>query len=499
MGQNSGSDIKRKLSSSTLWMSLSASGLSLISFAIFIVLSRILSVTEIGVMGFALLLVETGKLLVNAGFTQALVQREHWDQAYASSCFFIGMAIALALSLLNLGLIAPLVAQYYALEAGPVLASLTAIFILEAVKTVQDAKLRREFRFKSIALRTICSNLSAGALGVYLALTGAGIWALVWQQLLSHLLMSLISLSSARWVPSFTLAWGQLRQLFQFSLPLMFAQLVAYLCTSLLEFFVGIFLGPAALGLYRVAGRALFILQDIVLKPFEHTALAALSRLEQASIRAQAALRMMRVSSYLAFPVFFGTAAIAPDFIQLLFGSKWLESGQLMVVLALGTAPMAITYQLQAALSAQDKTTWVMWIAWASLISSALIGVSLCRYSLEATAWGFLARNYLLVLFTLVLFARAFNCSLARCFTLLMPSLAGACLMLALLTAAKYWLPPQHPALRILELCLLGGLSYIAVMYSLMRAETRNFLQELAPLAPSRFRPLLERLQLWAS
>src|SRR5690606_30674709 len=160
---------------------------------------------------------------------------------------------------------------------------LSAIFFIEGVKAVHEGKLKREFRFRVIALRSVAAGLLSGIVGIYLAINNFGVWALVWQQLINHSVVTLFTLISTRWIPRWCFSFNDCKQLVKFSSPLMVAQVIGNVSSKIFDMLIGIIIGPAALGFFRVGGRVLYILQDIVLKPFEQPALSALSRLPHGS------------------------------------------------------------------------------------------------------------------------------------------------------------------------------------------------------------------------
>lgn len=488
--------LKQQLGSSTLWMSLAASGNSLVSFIIFIVLSRILAPEDIGLVAFALIVVEVGKILVNAGFAQAIVQQPHFRQRFASTCFFANVFFAAIITLLVIFIGAPLVAHYYQPVAGDVLTVLSVIFLMEGIKAVHEGKLKREFAFQTIALRAVAAGLISGALGIYLALAGYGVWALVWQQLMNQFITSLFTLIYGKWMPSWTFSWPAFKRLTGFSSPLMVAQLIGNISTSTFEFLVGIILGPAALGFYRVGGRALYILQDVVLKPFEHTALSALSRLTNKQQQAQGALRMLRMSAYLTLPIFFGAAAIAPEFIALAFGEKWQASGNLMSILAVAIAPLVIGYHTNAALTASNNSRYVMFQASAALVLSIGLGAISIPFGLTATACAFAVRNYLLTGLQLYFFNKIFHTGwLAIVKTFLSSSIASLIMFIVVYEANRLLSAHLPAALNILALCALGGLTYLCLMATIFRPETKNFFEESIGLAPLKLKPVISRIQ----
>jgi O-antigen/teichoic acid export membrane protein len=488
--------LKQRLGTSTLWMSLAASGNSLVSFVIFIVLSRILAPEQIGLVAFALIVVEMGKILVNAGFAQAIVQHPHFDQRYASTCFFSNFFFALVITLCVIFIGVPLVVHYYQEAAGKVLTVLSAIFLIEGVKAVHEGKLKREFAFQVIAMRTVLAGLMSGLVGIYLALQGYGVWALVWQQLTSQFVTSVFTIFYGKWAPSLIFSWADFKQLIRFSTPLMLAQLIGNISTSVFELWIGIILGPAALGFYRVGGRAIYILQDVVLKPFEHTALSALSRLDNTQQQAQGTLRMLRMSAYLTLPIFFGAAAIAPHFIALAFGEKWQASGNIMSILAIAIAPLVIGYHTNAALTASGNSRFVMFQACATLILSLLLGAISIPFGLTATAYAFAARNYLMTALQLLLFKKVFSVNgFALCKSFASSGTASL-MMFFSVWQTNQWLNTRVPeAINIVLLCAIGGFIYLALMTTLFRTETKHFFKESLDLAPATLKPFIERIQ----
>lgn len=490
--------LKRQLSSSTAWMSLAASGMSLVSFLVFIIISRILSPNEIGLVVFAILIVELGKIVVNGGMTIAVVQRQEWDNNYSSTCFYINLLYGLLFTALVVTVGAKLTHDYYDPAAVKILQVLSVIFLIEAIKVVHEAKLRREFLFKIIAFRSILASSVSGVVGVTLALHGYGVWALVAQQLTGQVLITIVTLVSAHWWPRLHFSFSMAREALGFSAPMMLANFIYNLCNTLLEFMVGIILGPVALGVYRIAGRALFILQDIIIRPMEQTILPTLSRLDGNLACAEATLRIMRMSCFIIVPIFFGTAAIAAEFIELVFGEKWSASGTLMSMLAVGSTPLVVRLQINAALTAQKKSSWVMLGTVSTLLITLAIGYVAIPHGLKYAALAYIAVSYMTGIISVLIFRRVFGCSLISIMNALWPSYLASGIMLAICMLVQRELPETLPStLQILLVCVAGGITYLLLGLLVFRKETKNFLQESLTIAPAKFSPLLLRLQGW--
>jgi O-antigen/teichoic acid export membrane protein len=489
-------NLKQNLGRSTAWMGLAATGNSAISFIIFIVLSRILSATDIGLVAFALIVVEIGKVIVNAGLSQAVIQRAEWDNTYASTCFYLNVAFSVIVTFITMFIAAPLIAHYYEPLAAPILKVLSIIFFLEGLKAVHEGKLKREFSFRVIALRTITGSLASGVLGIYLALNGFGVWALVWQQIFCQLLVSYITISSAQWMPNFAFSWSYTQQILSFSTPLTGAQIIGNIGSKIFEMLVGIMMGPAALGFFRVGGRALYILQDVVLKPLENTILSALSRIDQPKQQALGVIRIIRMSCYITFPIFFGAAAIGPEFITFAFGEKWTMSGYVMTALAVGIAPMVISQQVNAALTASGNSQLIMVLAAITFIANCVLGVIAIPFGLIATACAFSIRSYLTLFFYLLFFKRVYSFDILTVLKVTVPSFTSSLVMFASLFVIKLLITRELPvALALVLLCLSGALIYALCIRIVFKQETQVFFLETIDLAPEKVKPLLGNIQ----
>ena len=490
--------LKKSLGSSAVWMSLAASMMSMVSFIVFIIISRILSPDEIGLVVFALLVVEAGKIIINGGLSISIMQRKDWDTEYASSSFYISVLYGLIVTGLVYFLGVPLTELFYDPAAGEILKVLSIVFMLEAIKVVHDGKLRRELRFNIIAKRSILASIVSSIIGVSLALTGYGVWALVAQQLCWQLIITIFTLICAHWWPTWRFSFKRAREAITIGTPMMLAQAINTLCSTLMEFMVGILLGPVGLGIFRVAGRALFILQEIIIRPLEQTSIPVLAKLSTPEKRADATLRIMRISSFIILPVFFITAAVAEEFIALVFGEKWHSSGEIMALIALGSAPFAIRLQINSALTSEGKFSWVLINMLCTLAITFIVGYLLIPQGLTYAALAFIIASYLSALVSLLLFYRLFRCKFIRIINALWPSYLAAGIMLSICLFAKHYLPDNSSyILSIVATTMLGAFSYILLGLLVFRKEVENIFYECKNLLPEKYAALLMRLQCW--
>jgi O-antigen/teichoic acid export membrane protein len=487
---------KSAFGKSTAWMSLAASGSSVVSFFIFIVLSRLLKPEDIGLVAFALIIVELGKITISSGFSQVIIQKREWNNDFSSTCFYLNCAFAIIVSLIVFFIVAPLAGIYFDEKAEPILQVFSVFFFFEGVQKVHEGKLKREFKFKVIALRTILASFIPGAIGIYFAFEGYGVWALVIQQGLNQMIVTILTVFTANWKPGLTFSKIFAKEILHFSLPLMGAQLIATFGTKLFELLIALIIGPAALGFYRVAGRALYIVQEVVLRPFEQTALPLLSRMDGKAKQADAVLRIIAVTGFLVTPIFWGIAAIAPAFIILTFGEQWVPSGNLMMILAIGLTPSLIGIFVKAALTANKKSKMIVNMAITSFVINCCLGLIFVPFGLEWAALGFMFKNFLINGLSLFWLRPVLGIPLSKIPKLLLPSCAASLLMFIAIQLITPVISGHLSSIfTLVFLCSFGALVYTLIMFCIFKKSTHAILCEALDVAPQKFKPYILSLK----
>ena len=142
--------IKANFAKSGMWMVTGAIFNNLSSTAIFIVLARLLTPVQFGIVAFATIFIDLSRVLVVAGIPDALIQRKEWDDKVASSAFWTNIAIASLICALIGGIATPISYFVYDATFALVLLALSLALFVEAITAVHTAKLRRDFRYKAI-------------------------------------------------------------------------------------------------------------------------------------------------------------------------------------------------------------------------------------------------------------------------------------------------------------------------------------------------------------
>ena len=328
--------MSRAATQGAAWTALQLWGVNAGSFVVFIILGRLLRPTDFGVVAAAYTVTMLLRVIVDAGFTRYLVQRRELPLIYADTAFWTAVTAALGFTTISI-----FVAPYFALLFGVprltiVIRALSPLFILAALDQTQSGLLDRSMQFRIQAIRRLIATFAGGAAAISLAFAGAGVWALVSQQLVIEAVTVALLWRLASWRPRFRASIVCLREMFPFGVRMTGIRLTQYAMLNADNFFVGIVFGKLALGYYAVAYRLFSALNDMVTMVINRVALATLSRLQHDQDRVNSAFyRASRIGSLISLPVYAGLALVARQVIIVLLGSRWAPSVPLLEVLTI--------------------------------------------------------------------------------------------------------------------------------------------------------------------
>jgi PST family polysaccharide transporter len=486
--------IRRKLMVSSIWSIAATGGTLLSSFVVFTILARLLQPAEFGLVAFVALFVDLARSVMTGGLPEALIQRSAWDDTVASTAFWANLAssalLAGAMAVVGLGLI-----DSGSALMGEVFMALGLSLVIDGARSIHEAKLRRDFGYKVLAVRTVVASLVSGMIGIVMAFQGFGVWALVANRLAGALLQTIVIWRATFWQPRLTFSGAAFREMFGFGIHLLGARLLGHLNGRVPEFVIGFFLGTVALAFYRVGARTLNFLVQSTIQPLQTTALSALSRLPDAPAVSNGYIRLTRATALVSFPVFLGAAAVAPDFIVVCFGAKWAPSAPIMTALALVVAPATLVYFADPALTAVGRTKLILVSSIARIVFSALIALATVTFGSVAVAAGQTARAHATAPVTLLMLSRGIGLPVKDVLRNLVAPCSSAFAMAAVVVALRLTLLSDFAApMRLLVSVLTGIILYVGLLLILAPRYTSDTLQELLPLLPSFVRNGLSKL-----
>ena len=198
-GQNS--RLRDEAARGAIWSLAAQWGIKMSGLVTFVILARILAPEQFGVMALASTLAFVLTLLADFGFSAYLIQATNPDQRTFSTAFWVSVSTSAALALLLVALAWPLSDFFEAPEAAPVIAALSMTVLVDSLRSVPGALLKRRFQFGALAMQMLVGNITGQIVAIGLALAGAGVWALVGQAWTLSLVSLVLIVRAARWRP----------------------------------------------------------------------------------------------------------------------------------------------------------------------------------------------------------------------------------------------------------------------------------------------------------
>ncbi|HEY2771480.1 MAG TPA: lipopolysaccharide biosynthesis protein [Solirubrobacteraceae bacterium] len=319
-----------------IWNGLQTWGQNLISLGVFLVLARLLSPADFGLSASAFVIIYFFRALVDAGFGRLLVQKKVLAPADADTAFWSALAFS-AILILVCCVTAPLFALLYGQpRLTGIIQVLSLIFLFVALDSTQSALLQRHMQWRVQAIRRLAAAIGSAVVAIVLAYNGAGVWALVAQQLTLEGLIAILIWPMTSWRPHRRFSRESFWELVHFGARYSGLRVLWTLGGSVDNLLVGVFLGPVALGYYVIAYRVFSVLNDLITTTLNNVALPVFSRLQDDHPALNRSfLSSCRAASGIAFPLFAGMAAVAGPAVAVLFGSKWAPSTHVLEALAL--------------------------------------------------------------------------------------------------------------------------------------------------------------------
>lgn len=333
-------NLKSATISSLTWKLFERGGNALIQLIVQIVTARLLSPELFGALAIMLVFVNIGNVIVQSGLNTALVQVPDLQETDSSSVFWLSFAVSVVLYFIVFAA-APTIAAFYQMSylVWP-LRALALILVINSYNSVQIALVQRALEFRKIFTATIVSVLTSGFLGIGSAFAGAGIWALVVQQLAYQVFNCLVLARQVQWRPRPVFNIGRTRILFGFGWKLLASGLLDQGYQSLSDLIVGKQFSTVSLG-YVSQGKkypqALGNMLDGAIQPVMLSAVAHVQN--DAAYVKRLVRRALKTSTFLIVPAMGLFCVVSEPLVRLLLGDKWVPCVSFMQI-------YCITYML---------------------------------------------------------------------------------------------------------------------------------------------------------
>ena len=445
-----------------------------------VVLGRLLDPSDYGLVASVAAIIGVGEVLRNFGLSSAAIQVRDLSRQQKDNLFWINSLIGLALMLLAV-LFSPLIATLYGDDRLVLLTQvLASTFLLNGLATQFRADLNRNFHFKALAGSEIGAQVGGLAIGIVMAFSGFGYWALAGQQISQGILTIIILVPITNWSPGWFHRKTPMRHLIAFGSNLAGTQLLGYASRNTDTIVIGATLGAGPLGLYNRAFQLLLLPLNQINGPSTRVALPVLARLQDDPAKYDRfillgqTIMLHAVTIVLAF-----SCAQALPIISIALGSNWLGSAPIFQILAIAGFFEAAAYATYWVFLSKGVTKQNLYFALCTrplLVVFVLLGSFFGVYGVAA---GYSLGVALIWPIGLWWISRVTDAPARAMFLAGVRAILGYGFATGASWAAVQWIPIQLPLARVAlgGVALLAAIGIVMLVWPRFRRDVRSITQ----------------------
>lgn len=467
---------KETIINSLLWKLMERSGVQGIQFILQIVLARLLTPDDYGIIALIAIFIVIANVFVQSGFNTALIQNKDSNDDDFSSVFYLSFFVATILYII-LFLTAPTIANFYGVkQLVPVVRVLAITLFFGAFNSIQNAIIAKTMQFKKLFFSSSIAITISGILGIILAYSGFGVWALVAQQLLNQIIIVIVLLIILKWYPKLVFSFKRIKILFRYGWKLLLSSLIDTIYMNIRSLIIGKIYHPAILGFYNRGDQFPQIIVSNINGAIQSVMLPALSNEQENKEKVKNMVRRAIVtSSFIIFPMMIGLAVVAEPVVKILLTDKWLACVPFMQIFCISYALWPIhTANLQAINALGYSNIYLKLELIKKIVGTVILVISLF-FGVYAIAIGTLVNGIISTFINAYPNKQLLNYSYVEQIKDMLPSLFIAIIM-GIITYFIRFLELSTPITLIIQM-LVGSVSYI-VLAKIFKLECYIYLVE---------------------
>ena len=307
-----------------------------IAFLVGLVLARLLTPEEYGLIGIITIFIAVFNSIVDSGFSNALIRKNDAKDIDYNTVFITNLVLSVVL-FGTLYVSAPAISRFFSQpQLIPLLRVMGIIVIINAFAIIQRTILVKKVDFKTQTKVSLISSISSGVVGIGMALNGLGVWSLVGQQISRQFLNSAFLWIYSKWYPKLQFSIQSFKELFSFGWKLLASSLLDTVWREIYQVVIGKYYTPAALGQYTRAQQFASICSSNLNSVVQRVSFPVLSSVQDDKERLKNGYkRIIKVSMLITFTLMLGLAAVAKPLVLALIGEQWLPCVPFLQIICL--------------------------------------------------------------------------------------------------------------------------------------------------------------------
>ena len=318
------------------WKFLERISAQLVTTVVSIVLARILDPTHYGLISIVSIFITFANVFVSDGIGNSLIQKRGIDELDYSTLMFFNLGVSILLYLV-IFFAAPYISLFYGDAFGaivPVLRVLGLRIILTSVNSIQHAYISRHMMFRMYFWSTLIGTVVSAIVGIIMAYTGFGVWALVFQYLTNTSVGTIVLAIAIGKIPKIRFSFYRLKRLLGFGVKILGTNLIGTLFNQIRALIIGKVYTSSSLAFFDKGQQFPALIVNNINSSIVAVLFPKMSLDQEDLLKIkETTRRSIRFSTFLLSPILLGMAAIAPQFVSVVLTDKWLPCVQLLQLL----------------------------------------------------------------------------------------------------------------------------------------------------------------------
>ncbi|MDK2979742.1 MAG: teichuronic acid exporter [Chloroflexota bacterium] len=467
MEDNTHSSFAKVTIRGTFWSYLSVYTGKFMVFISTIILARLLSKSDFGVVGYAFIVTSFLDALNGLGIGPALIYHEDEPET-ADTAFWLGLAVGLGLFILT-WIAAPFIGDYFHDDrAVGVVRMMVLVYPISAFGNVNSIYLAKRLDFRKKFVPEVSYALTKGVVSVVTAFLGFGYWSQVWGQVVANGVSVVVAKVVNPWKPSWRFSRPIAKSMLKYGLNIVVLDTLANLLNNADYLFIGRYLGAEALGVYTLGFR----IPDMVLTQFARIVSEVIFPVyvkmrDNVETLNRNFARSLQYVSLITIPLGLGIALTAEPFVMTFFTDKWVEAIPVIRAIAVYALLLSLFRNAGSFYKAQGRPEVLTYLAIVRLaILLPGLWFALARYnSIVAVAWVQAIVALISGVLSLAVAARMFHMSTREILVQFVPGTVSGLLMAAAVAGLLHWIAAWPPLVQLILAVLIGALVYVGTLY----------------------------------
>lgn len=326
--------LKKKTVRGTFWSAVDNVANQGVTFLVGLVLARLLTPHEYGLIGYIMILVAVFNSIVDSGFSNALIRKKDAEETDYSTAFIFNLAVSLVMVAAMVLVAGPFSRFFKEPQLVPLVRVMSVIVVINALALIQRTRLVKSVDFKTQTKASLISSVSSGAVGLAMAFGGLGVWSLVGQQISRQFINTVCLWILNRWKPTWKFSWSSFRELFGFGWKLLVSGLIDTVWKEIYQLVIGKFYSTSTLGQYTRGKQFSDIFSSNMTSIVQRVSYPVLSSIQDERERMKEGYRkIIRTTMLASFVLLFGLSAVAESLLTVLIGPQWLEAAHYLQII----------------------------------------------------------------------------------------------------------------------------------------------------------------------